>query len=85
MLNLKQLTMTNFGPIEGTKIINFNSGINLINAPNGTGKSTADNAIEILLLNNYESSLEQYINWNHDSFSIILNFDIDNKNYNSVH
>lgn len=81
MLELKKLEMTNFGPIEGTKIINYKKGLNLIQAENGKGKSNSISAIELLLIDNYEGSLEQFINYNKDFFVISLDFVINNKDF----
>ena len=81
MLELKKLEMTNFGPIEGTKTINYKKGLNLIQAENGKGKSNSISAIELLLIDNYEGSLEQFINYNKDFFVISLDFAINNKDF----
>lgn len=81
MLELKKLEMTNFGPIEGTKIINYKKGLNLIQAENGKGKSNSISAIELLLIDNYEGSLEQFINYNRDFFALTLDFAINNEDF----
>lgn len=81
MLELKKLTMTDFGIVKGTKIIEYDKGLNIISANNGKGKSTSIFAIEMLLIDNYVSSYENYINNNSDGFFISLDFLLDNESY----
>lgn len=81
MLKLKRLELKDFGPIEGTKVIEYKDGLNLILAENGKGKSNSIYAIEMLLIDTYEGSYETYINHNKDGFYIALDFDADNHSY----
>lgn len=83
MLELKKLVMTNFGPVKGTKVIEYSKGMNLLRAENGKGKSNSIFAINMLLLDNYESSYENYINYDCDEFNLSLDF-ILNKNFYTV-
>jgi DNA repair exonuclease SbcCD ATPase subunit len=83
MLQLKKLYLEGFGPIENTKTIEFNQGINLLNGPNGKCKTTIGKAISMLLYNDYEtgSSFQDYINWNKDTFFISLDFSVNDVDY----
>lgn len=74
MLQINKLTLTDFGAFSGTREFEFNDGLNVIQAPNGSGKSTILQAIEMLLTNSYEGSFEEYINNNASSFKATLNF-----------
>jgi|WetSurMetagenome_2_1015567.scaffolds.fasta_scaffold21676_4 DNA repair exonuclease SbcCD ATPase subunit len=81
MLHFEKLKLTNFGPIQGTKEFVFNKGLNLLCAKNGSGKTSIVSAIEMLTIDNYISSYENYINWNEDFFEIELLFSINSHKY----
>lgn len=80
MLELKQLKLENIGKIRN-KTITFEKGTNLIDAPNGSGKSTILNTISMLLLNKYDGNLENTLNNSSDNGSAELNFVYNNDNY----
>lgn len=79
-LNLQRIIFKNFGAIVDKEIA-LASGLNLLQAENGSGKSTLIQAVKMLLVDAYEGSYEDYINWNSDSFFIELFFDISSVNY----
>lgn len=77
MLNLHRLTLKGFGCFEEEKIFDYEEGFNLFHCDNGKGKTTSLNAIEMLLLSNYEGSYSDYINNNSNEFTISLEFELD--------
>lgn len=81
MLHIKKLTLTNVGVYKGTREIEFEKGLNIIQATNGKGKSTAIQAIEMLLINSYEGNFIDYINSDSNSMNIILDFSTGTKDY----
>jgi len=81
MLHIKKLTLTNVGVYKGTREIEFEKGLNIIQATNGKGKSTAIQAIEMLLINEYEGNFVDYINNDSNSMNIILDFSTGTKDY----
>lgn len=81
MLNLKTLTLENFGPITTKKALYFKPGFNLLLARNGSGKSTSFKAVEMLLADSYQGSYENYINNQKDYFFIELEFEFGGKTY----
>jgi len=81
MLILESLTLENFGSFKTERTFLFEEGINIIEAENGKGKTTIRQAIDMLLLDNYEGSLEVYINWDASFFNISLKFRIDDTPY----
>ena len=50
MLKLIKLSLKGFGCFKDEKIFEYDDGINIIRAENGSGKTTQINAISILLL-----------------------------------
>ena len=80
MIEIKTLVLNNFGIFENSKI-EFNSGINILNGLNGKGKSTCLQAIKMLLLNDFEGTLEQYINNNSNNMFAELTFVFSNNIY----
>lgn len=81
MLYIKKLTLTNVGVYKGTREIEFEKGLNIIQATNGKGKSTAIQAIEMLLINEYEGNFVDYINNDSNSMNIVLDFSTGTKDY----
>lgn len=79
MLKLIKLSLKGFGCFKDEKIFEYDDGINIIRAENGSGKTTQINAISILLLSEYEGSFADYMNRECDEFTISLEFILDNK------
>lgn len=77
MLKLIKLELEGFGCFKNKTTFEYEDGINLICAENGHGKSTQIQAIEILLLSNYEGSFSDYMNRDCDEFTISLEFILD--------
>lgn len=81
MLLLEKLELENFGVLQGKHTFDYKEGINIIMAQNGSGKSTSIQAIEMLLIDNYEGSYENYINNNCEYFKTHLYFSYNNNKY----
>ena len=79
MLKLIKLSLKGFGCFKDEKIFEYNDGINIIRAENGSGKTTQINAISILLLSEYEGSFADYMNRECNEFTISLEFMLDSK------
>lgn len=79
MLKLIKLELQGFGCFKELKVFDYESGVNLVCAENGKGKSTMIQAVEMLLLSNYEGSYADYMNRDCDSFVISLEFYLNNK------
>ena len=84
MLELIRLGLKGFGCFKDYTVFEYEDGINLIKAPNGKGKTTQIEAIEILLLSNYDGSFADYMYRDKktkvtaDEFTISLEFKLDN-------
>lgn len=81
MLQIEKLELKDFGVVEGTRIIEYKKGLNVIQASNGKGKTNSLQAIEMLINNSYEGAFEDYINNKASSFFIALNFSINEKKF----
>ena len=79
MLKLIKLSLKGFGCFKDEKIFEYDDGINIIRAENGSGKTTQINAISILLLSEYEGSFADYMNRECNEFTISLEFMLNNK------
>lgn len=83
MLELIKFGAKGFGCFKDETIFDFQSGINMIVAENGKGKSTMIQGIEMLLLSNFEGSYSDYLyrdketNKTADEFTISLEFMLD--------
>lgn len=84
MLSIKKLTLKNVGVYKGTRDILFDDGLNIIQATNGKGKSTAIQMIEMLITNQYEGSFSDYINDDSNEMSASLTFEYNNNQFNIV-
>ena len=84
MLKLIKLELEGFGCFKDKTVFEYESGLNLIKAQNGKGKTTQIEAIEILLLSNYDGSFADYLYRDKkngikaDKFTISLEFMLDN-------
>ncbi len=93
MLRFRKLEITNFGPYQGTQVVDFPSddGVVIIWGFNGFGKTTIMKAIRYALWGNIvdehgnEDSIASYVNYEAvergESMSIILHIEYDNRNY----
>ena len=79
MLKLIKLSLKGFGCFKDEKIFEYDGGINIIRAENGSGKTTQINAISILLLSEYEGSFADYMNRECTEFTISLEFMLNGK------
>lgn len=79
MLKLIKLELEGFGCFKDKKEFLYESGVNLVLAENGKGKTTQIEAISILLLSDYDGSFADYMNRDCDTFTISLEFMLDNK------
>lgn len=79
-MTIKEINLKNFRCIKEQNLT-FNKGIILISGDNGEGKSSLFNAIEILLFNNSNLNLSDYIKWNEDEFFISIKFNLDNTDW----
>ena len=79
MLKLIKLSLKGFGCFKDEKIFEYESGVNIIRAENGSGKTTQINAISILLLSEYEGSFADYMNRECNEFTISLEFMLNGK------
>lgn len=77
---LKRLKLKNFCSILDSEIY-LDDSINLITGDNGQGKSYVMLAISMLLYNEFKGKLEDYINWNKNSFELELDFITDDNIY----
>lgn len=83
MLELIKFGAKGFGCFKDETIFDFQSGINMIVAENGKGKSTMIQGIEMLLLSNFEGSYSDYLyrdketNKTAEEFTISLEFMLD--------
>ncbi|MGD9678168.1 MAG: hypothetical protein AB7V16_07365 [Vulcanibacillus sp.] len=81
MLLIKKLTLKNVGIYKGTRELSFDEGLNIIQATNGKGKSTAIQIIEMLIANQYEGSFADYINDDSSEMFASLLFAFNNNEY----
>ena len=79
MLKLIKLELEGFGCFKDKKEFLYESGVNLVLAENGSGKTTQINAISILLLSEYEGSFSDYMNRECNEFTISLEFMLNGK------
>ena len=79
MLKLIKLELEGFGCFKDKKEFLYESGVNLVLAENGSGKTTQINAISILLLSEYEGSFSDYMNRECNEFTISLEFTLNGK------
>ena len=79
MLKLIKLSLKGFGCFKDEKIFEYDDGINVIRAENGSGKTTQINAISILLLSEYEGGFADYMNRECNEFTISLEFMLNGK------
>lgn len=79
MLKLIKLELEGFGCFKDKKEFLYESGVNLVLAENGKGKTTQIEAISILLLSDYDGSFADYMNRDCDTFTISLEFMFDNE------
>lgn len=79
MLKLIKLSLKGFGCFKDEKIFEYEDGINVIRAENGSGKTTQINAISILLLSEYEGGFADYMNRECNEFTISLEFMLNGK------
>ena len=79
MLKLIKLELEGFGCFKDKKEFLYESGVNLVLAENGSGKTTQINAISILLLSEYEGSFSDYMNRECNEFTISLEFMLNDK------
>ena len=79
MLKLIKLELEGFGCFKNKTEFLYENGINIIRAENGKGKTTQIEAISILLLSDYDGSFADYMNRDCDTFTISLEFMLDNK------
>lgn len=83
MLELIKLELEGFGCFKNKRSFEFEDSINIVNGENGMGKSTIIQAIEMLLLSNFEGSYSDYLyrdketNKTSDEFTISLEFMLD--------
>ena len=61
MLKLIKLSLEGFGCFKEEKVFEYTDGINVVSAQNGKGKSTAIEAIELLLLSNLDGNYSDYL------------------------
>lgn len=83
MLYLESLELYNWCNLQGTRVVEFTDGFNVINGENGGGKTSIVNAISILLLNKYEGNLEGFINDKSTDATAKLVFYINDTRYTS--
>lgn len=83
MLTINSITLNNFGINVGKRVFKFNSGLNLINGENGTGKSTCIQAIKMLLLDDFDGNYESFINDGCTFMEARINFTLDDKKYST--
>lgn len=79
MLKLIKLELEGFGCFKNKKEFLYESGVNLVLAENGSGKTTQINAISILLLSEYEGGFADYMNRECNEFTISLEFVLNGK------
>ena len=79
MLKLIKLSLKGFGCFKDEKIFEYDDGINIIRAENGSGKTTQIEAISILLLSEYDGSFADYMNRECTEFTISLEFMLNGK------
>ena len=83
MLKLIKLELEQFGCFKNKRSFEFEDSINIVNGENGMGKSTMIQAIEMLLLSNFEGSYSDYLyrdketNKTAEEFTISLEFMLD--------
>lgn len=77
MIKLIKLELKGFGCFKNKTVFEYEEGINLIKAQNGKGKTTQIEAIEILLLSNYDGAFADYMNRECNEFEISLEFMLD--------
>jgi len=66
------LKVNNIGGLRGEYSYGFDDGINIINAPNATGKSSAINALRLVLGGGQMDNLAQYINDSSEYAEVVL-------------
>ena len=83
MLKLIKLELEGFGCFKEKTVFDYDDGINLIKAQNGKGKTTQIEAIEIMLLSNYDGNFADYMYRDKatdiiaDEFTVSLEFILD--------
>lgn len=77
MVKLIRLELEGFGCFKDKTVFEYEDGINLVKAENGHGKTTQMEAVEIMLLSNYEGAFADYMNRDCDDFTISLEFYLD--------
>ena len=85
MLKLIKLELEGFGCFKDKKEFLYESGVNLVLAENGKGKTTQIEAIELMLLSVIDGNYADYLYRNKETnttvneFTISLEFMLDNK------
>jgi len=79
-MQINNLILKNFGCIKDSTF-KFTKGINLILGDNGTGKSHILKALAFLLINYTQKAIENYCNWNSNSFILKMNLTHLQKNF----
>jgi len=82
-MKINSITLDNFKAYSTKKTFEFDEGINLIQGPNGKGKSTLLDVINLLIFNKTPDNTESLCNWSSKTkrFYINLDFDHDGSNY----
>jgi DNA repair exonuclease SbcCD ATPase subunit len=77
---LKRISLSNFGIVPSFSQ-SFEKGVYLLSGLNGNGKSTIFKAVNMALFGFYVGSMEDYINWGSDSFTVGVDFSHMGKDY----
>ena len=77
MLKLNKLTLKGFGIFKEEKVFEYENNFNILHCENGKGKTTSFNAIEMLLISNYDGSYSDYLNTESEEFKISLDFNLN--------
>lgn len=77
MLKLNKLTLKGFGIFKEEKVFEYENNFNILHCENGKGKTTSFNAIEMLLISNYDGSYSDYLNTDSEEFKISLDFNLN--------